>query len=71
MEITRKQHVSKSGKSVLAFRQPVNGSAGVMPGEANGAQLETRSRLLGGPVVPIDMPGRSSLQGNNLTRGNL
>jgi hypothetical protein len=55
MGIARKQHVSKSGKRVLAFRpQPVIGSAGAIPREGNGAQGESRPRRLGGPAVCID-----------------
>ncbi|HTZ90291.1 MAG TPA: hypothetical protein VMA71_08120 [Alloacidobacterium sp.] len=55
MSITRKQHVSKSGKSILAFRrQPVIGSSGVIPRQANSTQGEDRPRPLGGPAVRID-----------------
>ena len=62
MGIAGKQHVSKSGKSVLAFRRhPVIGSAGVIPREAQGV---AGSRPLGGPIVPIDMViGRLPLLG--------
>jgi hypothetical protein len=64
MGIARKQHVSKSGKSILTFRpQPVIGSTGAMPREANSAEGEARSRRLGGPAVCISMRlrGRSSI----------
>jgi hypothetical protein len=68
MAIARK-HISKSGKSVLVFRrQPVIGSAGVIPREANGSRDEVRTRPLGGPAISIDagpdwFSGRSTLQG--------
>jgi len=55
MGIARKQHVSKSGRSILAFRRPpVIGSTGAIPRESNSAQGEDRSRRLGGPAVCID-----------------
>jgi len=54
MGITRK-HISKSGKSILAFRrQPVIGSSGVIPREANGPETETGARPMGKPTVSID-----------------
>jgi hypothetical protein len=57
MGTARKQHVSKSGKSILAFRpQPVIGSAGAIPHEANDAQDKARARPLGRPAVCIDAP---------------
>ncbi len=67
MAIARK-HVSKSGKTILAFRPlPVIGSAGVLPREANSAPGEDRRRTLGGPAVRIDTvpdwsSGPSSMQ---------
>lgn len=57
MGTARKQHVSKSGKSILVFRpQAVIGSAGAIPQAANGGQDEARLRSLGGPAVCIDAP---------------
>lgn len=51
MDIVRK-HISKSGKSVLVFRpQPVIGSAGVIPRDA---QHEAGTRRMGSPAVYID-----------------
>jgi hypothetical protein len=67
MAIARK-HISKSGKSVLVFRrQPVIGSAGVIPREANSSQDGARTRPLGGPAISIDavpdwFADRSTLQ---------
>jgi hypothetical protein len=55
MGIVRK-HISKSGKRVLVFRrQPVIGSSGVIPREA---QSDVSARPIGGPAVRIDaFPG--------------
>ena len=54
MGITRK-HVSKTGKSILAFRrQPVIGSSGAIPREANGPENETEARPTGRAAVAID-----------------
>ncbi len=54
MGITRK-HVSKTGKRILAFRrEPVIGSSGVIPREANAPETETETRPKGKPAVSID-----------------
>jgi hypothetical protein len=51
MSIVRK-HISKSGKSVLMFRrQPVIGSAGIIPRDA---QSYTGIPRVGRPAVRID-----------------
>ncbi|QNI32403.1 hypothetical protein H7849_26085 [Alloacidobacterium dinghuense] len=51
MDIVRK-HISKSGKSVLVFRpQPVIGSPGVMPPDA---QAEAGMQRMGAAPVRID-----------------
>jgi hypothetical protein len=51
MGIARK-HISKSGKRVLVFRpQPVIGSPGAIPREAQG---EAAARRMGSPAVSID-----------------
>lgn len=54
MGITRK-HISKTGKSILVFRQqPVIGSSGVIPREANAPENEIEARPMGRPAVAID-----------------
>jgi hypothetical protein len=51
MDIVRK-HISKSGNSVLVFRpQPVTGSAGIVPPDA---QAEAGMRRTGAEPVRID-----------------
>ena len=62
MSVARK-HISKSGKNVLVFRrQPVIGSAGVIPREA---QAEAGRRRIGTSPVRIDAArGTFGLLGN-------
>jgi hypothetical protein len=55
MSPIKKQHVSKSGKSVLAFRRlsvPSLGSR--IPFDAQGAENGDKPRMPGGPAVPIN-----------------
>jgi hypothetical protein len=52
MSLTKKQHVSKSGKSVLIFRRQS------IPGTASGSprvQNEGKPLVSSGPAIPIDL----------------
>jgi hypothetical protein len=56
MSLIKKQHVSKSGKSVLAFRRlsvPSLGSK--VPYESKNAENSGKPLTLGGPAIPIDL----------------
>jgi len=55
MSPIKKQHVSKSGKSVLAFRRLSVPSLGSRtPYDAKHVENDSQPRMLGGPAIPIN-----------------
>jgi hypothetical protein len=61
MILNKKQHVSKSGKSVLAFRRlsvPSIGSK--IPYDAPSVEDSSKPRIPGGPAILIDFATNAS-----------
>lgn len=61
MILNKKQHVSKSGKSVLAFRRlsvPSIGSK--IPNDVPSTEDSSKPRITGGPAIPIDFATNAS-----------
>lgn len=72
MSIIKKQHVSKSGKSVLIFRkQDFSGTVGSPQHAANGVQGNNNPQQTAEPVAPVNSRNESSRMYGKLRLTNL